>query len=118
MRLCQFISCFISIIFFCEIAFSDVHVRGYYRKNGTYVAPHYRSSPNQTKSDNWSTKGNINPYTGKPGTKPIIFSQDPFTINTAPINKYPYENTDSTGFIIYKWIDKNNVTHYSDKPPP
>jgi hypothetical protein len=23
----------------------DVHVRGYYRKNGTYVAPHTRSAP-------------------------------------------------------------------------
>ncbi|MCC6932576.1 MAG: hypothetical protein IT292_04895 [Deltaproteobacteria bacterium] len=39
------------------------------RKNGTYVAPHYRSSPNSTKLDNWSTEGNINPYTGKTGTK-------------------------------------------------
>lgn len=44
-------------------------VRGYTRKDGTYVAPHYRSSPNSTKSDNYSTKGNTNPYTGKQGTK-------------------------------------------------
>lgn len=47
----------------------DVHVHGYTKKNGTYVAPHERSAPNGTKSDNWSTKGNINPYTGKEGTK-------------------------------------------------
>lgn len=47
---------------------SPVHVRGYYRKNGTYVQPHYRTRPNYTKSDNWSTKGNVNPYTGKAGT--------------------------------------------------
>jgi len=44
-------------------------VRGYYRKNGTYVKPHKRTSPNKTKMDNWSTKGNVNPYTGKAGTK-------------------------------------------------
>ncbi len=44
-------------------------VRGYTKKNGTYVAPHKRSSPNPSKNDNWSTKGNRNPYTGKPGTK-------------------------------------------------
>ena len=43
-------------------------VRGYIKKNGTYVAPHYRSSPNKSKFDNFSTKGNYNPYTGKKGT--------------------------------------------------
>jgi peptidoglycan hydrolase-like protein with peptidoglycan-binding domain len=47
---------------------SDVHVRGYYRRNGTYVAPHYRSVPNNTRTDNFSTFGNVNPYTGKEGT--------------------------------------------------
>jgi len=46
-----------------------VHVRGYYRANGTYVAPYNRTAPNSTKDDNWSTKGNVNPYTGAVGTK-------------------------------------------------
>lgn len=45
-----------------------VSVRGYYRSNGTYVAPHYRSDPNSSVYDNWSYKGNVNPYTGKVGT--------------------------------------------------
>lgn len=44
-------------------------VRGYTTSRGTYVAPHYRSTPNRTKIDNWSTKGNYNPMTGKAGTK-------------------------------------------------
>lgn len=48
---------------------ADTYVNGYYRKNGTYVQPHYRSDSNDTKADNWSTKGNVNPYTGKTGTK-------------------------------------------------
>jgi opacity protein-like surface antigen len=47
----------------------DVYVDGYYRSDGRYVEPHYRSSPNSTQSDNWGTKGNTNPYTGAPGTK-------------------------------------------------
>jgi hypothetical protein len=47
----------------------SVRVRGYTKKNGTYVAPHRRTRPNSTRGDNWSTKGNINPYTGKEGTK-------------------------------------------------
>ena len=45
------------------------YVRGYTKRDGTYVAPHYQTNPNGTKLDNWSTKGNINPYTGQPGTK-------------------------------------------------
>ena len=47
----------------------DVYVQGYYRSDGTYVQPHYRSAPNNTTLDNWSTMGNINPYTGQAGTK-------------------------------------------------
>lgn len=46
----------------------DIHVRGNTRKDGTYVKPHIKSSPNQYKGDNYSTKGNTNPYTGKKGT--------------------------------------------------
>jgi hypothetical protein len=42
-----------------------VQVKGHYRSNGTYVAPHYRSSPDGVKSNNWSYPGNTNPYTGK-----------------------------------------------------
>lgn len=50
-------------------AFADVAVKGYTRSNGTYVTPHMRSDPNSTKADNFSTRGNTNPYTGEPGTK-------------------------------------------------
>lgn len=49
-------------------AMAQVRVQGYTRKDGTYVAPHYRSNPNSTTSDNYSTRGNVNPYTGKVGT--------------------------------------------------
>ena len=45
-----------------------VAVRGYYRSNGTYVPPHYRSAPDGSVYNNYSTKGNQNPYTGKSGT--------------------------------------------------
>lgn len=39
----------------------------YYRRNGTYVPGHYQTNPNGTKLDNYSTVGNVNPWTGKPG---------------------------------------------------
>lgn len=45
-----------------------VSVKGYYRKDGTYVAPYKKTNPDQSKTNNWSTKGNINPYTGTKGT--------------------------------------------------
>ena len=48
---------------------APVHVRSYVRRDGHYVRPYVRTAPNNTKFDNWSTRGNINPYTGKAGTK-------------------------------------------------
>lgn len=50
-------------------AYADQYVRGYTRSNGTYVAPYMRSSPDSTTSNNWSTQGNVNPYTGAVGTR-------------------------------------------------
>jgi len=48
--------------------FADEYVRGYTRSDGTYVAPHYRSSPDSSYNNNYSTRGNTNPYTGERGT--------------------------------------------------
>jgi len=50
---------------------SPVKVKGYLKKSGKYVNPYTRTKPNKTKIDNYSTKGNINPYTGKKGTEKI-----------------------------------------------
>jgi hypothetical protein len=47
-----------------------VHVNEYIKKDGTHVTSHDRTSANAVTSDNWSTKGNVNPETGKKGTKP------------------------------------------------
>ena len=44
-------------------------VKGYTKKSGKTVAPHDRTAPNKTEADNWSTRGNTNPETGKNGTK-------------------------------------------------
>ena len=46
----------------------DAHVNGYYRSNGTYVQPHMRSAPDNNPYNNYSTQGNVNPYTGQQGT--------------------------------------------------
>ena len=44
-------------------------VRGYTKKDGTYVAPHSQTNPDSSKRNNYSSKGSVNPYTGKEGTK-------------------------------------------------
>lgn len=46
----------------------DTYVHGYTKSNGTYVEPHYRTAPDNTMMNNYSTQGNTNPYTGKAGT--------------------------------------------------
>jgi hypothetical protein len=56
------------LLFATTPAYASVHVNGYFRKD-TYVQPHYRSNPDGNFNNNWSTKGNINPYTGQKGTK-------------------------------------------------
>ena len=49
-------------------AAADEFVNGYVRSDGTYVQPHYRSSPNSSPYDNYSAQGNSNPYTGQKGS--------------------------------------------------
>lgn len=66
----------------------QVKVRGYFKQNGTYVAPHIRTSPDRSIWNNYSTKGNFNPYSGQQGT----------------VNPYrmprlrPYGNLNTNGF--------------------
>jgi hypothetical protein len=45
----------------------DTFVRGYTKRDGSYVAPHWRSAPDSSYNNNWSTSPNVNPYTGPAG---------------------------------------------------
>lgn len=64
------LSLFVGLFFFSTQAEArTTRVRGYYKPStGYYVAPHYKTTPNRTRFDNFSTKGNYNPYTGKKGS--------------------------------------------------
>lgn len=62
-------------------AHAQTQVDGYIRKDGTYVPPHVRSDSNDTKFDNYGSKGNFNPYSGKTGTV------DPFKVDAPPAPK-------------------------------
>jgi hypothetical protein len=57
---------------FSSVAFAgDVYVNGYFKSNGTYVQPYYRTAPDSNPYNNFSTKGNVNPYTGEAGTRNV-----------------------------------------------
>lgn len=56
---------FMAASLFPQIADASVYVHGYTKKNGTYVAPYYRSSPDSSPYNNYSYPGNTNPYTGE-----------------------------------------------------
>lgn len=72
-----------AVIFSSGSAFAgDTYVHGYTRNDGTYVQPHYRSAPDSTQLNNWSTRGNVNPYTGQSGT----------------VDPYANRGTGSTGY--------------------
>lgn len=75
-----------------------VRVNGYMRKDGTYVAPHYRSAPNRSTLDNYSTRGNYNPYTGQAGKK------DPYAL-PLPSGRYGSGYTPSALVSTYAQPD-------------
>ncbi len=55
-------------VMFVSSASAATRVRGYVRKStGTFVQSHYKSTRDSSRYNNYSTKGNYNPYTGKKG---------------------------------------------------
>lgn len=44
-------------------------VRPYTRRDGRFVPPHWQSNPNREWRDNWSTNPNVNPYSGREGSR-------------------------------------------------
>ena len=48
---------------------SDHEIKGYVKKDGTYVAPAHATNPDNKTTNNYTHDGNVNPHTGKVGTK-------------------------------------------------
>lgn len=59
----------LSLLTLPAMASGSHSVRGHTTKNGTYVQPHHATNPDNTKSNNYSHQGNVNPYNGKVGSK-------------------------------------------------
>jgi hypothetical protein len=91
-------------------AAAQTYVEPYYRKDGTYVQGHWRSSPDNNPRNNYSYPGNTNPYTGKTATgnsetylqryydrSGSTNSRD----NTRPSYSSPYSSTPSYSYPRY-----------------
>lgn len=95
------ICCFISLF-----AQSDVYINGYYRQNGTFVQPHFKTSPNNSMFDNYSTKGNFNPYTGKPGWI------DPYSKVSSSYYNYIPNNYRTNYQNLFIYLNKKDSYNY------
>lgn len=111
---------FLSVLFLCSVFNSFSHtnphhvkVSGYTRKDGTYVQPYFRTAPNNSNIDNFSTKGNVNPYNGKPGWIAPDSEYNTFYYNTYTYQPAITESnnaTNSTQLIKYE-----NRTYIEDE---
>ena len=50
-----------------QIYGQDQNVQGHVRRDGTFVQPHHRTAPDRDPYNNYSTQGNVNPWTGERG---------------------------------------------------
>lgn len=80
----------IFILFFYIFSFSQVQVRGYFKKNGTYVSAHKRSAPNSTIRDNYSYNGNSNYNNSLPQShyQPQSLSSSNYNTDKVWVNGY------------------------------
>lgn len=83
------------LLAFVSPVFADTYVNGYTRRDGTYVQGHYRSSADSSRLNNYSTRGNYNPYTGQQGYK------NPYSTNYS--NSYGNYNNYNRGYKVNNW---------------
>src|SRR3990167_890821 len=75
-------------------ALAQTWVNPYVRRDGTVVQGHMRSSPNNTVDDNYSTRGNVNPFTGSQGTQPRSYERR----NSNSYDRQPSSNSYNYGY--------------------
>lgn len=61
--------CMAIMVAFPAMAQNSHYVQPHYRSNGTYVEGYQATNPNRNQYDNYSSQGNVNPYTGQQGPR-------------------------------------------------
>jgi len=84
---------------FSNVFAEDVFVRGYYRRDGTYVRPHYRSKPDGVKYNNYGRAS----YRQRKQYRnyPIIPSYNNDYDNDGVPNRYDYDDDNDGIFDDY-----------------
>ncbi|MFI3268039.1 MAG: hypothetical protein R3Y51_04900 [Rikenellaceae bacterium] len=87
---------------------TTVWVKGYTKSDGTYVKGHYRTTKDNTNTNNWSTTGNTNPNTQVKGTTAKDYSSQASnygsgkTIYTGPNGGQYYINSNGNKTYVPK----------------
>ena len=90
------------------VNYNTTTVSGYTRSDGTYVQSHVRTMPNNTNWDNFSTKGNSNPFTGSTGYRARDYSKSAYnygaghTIHTGSRGGQYYYNSNGNKTYVPK----------------
>lgn len=77
----------------------DVYVQPHVTKNGDYVQGYHRTAPDSNPYNNYSTQGNVNPYTGQAGT--VNPYQQPSYQQPQPTYHGYGNNRGSSGICLY-----------------
>lgn len=93
------------------VAMAQTYVGGYYSPStGTYVQPYVRTSPNYTNHDNYTTRGNYNPYTGSVGTRARDYSTDAYNYGAGQTiyqgsrgGQYYINNSGNKVYVPKRW---------------
>jgi hypothetical protein len=79
---------------------AQVYVKPHVTKDGTYVQGYQRTAPNETKVDNYSSQGNVNPYTGQQGRVDPYAQPNPYQQPHQPTYGQQQCGTNSMGQYV------------------
>jgi hypothetical protein len=91
-----------------SFALADNYVEGHFRSDGTFVPGHYRTAPDNTNVNNYSTQPNVNPHTGSQGSRAQDYSSGAYNygqghqIQTGPRGGQYYINDSGRKVYIPK----------------
>jgi len=91
----------------------QVYVPGFYRPNGVWVAPHYRTVPDGTYYDG-TAYPYAAPYAGAPGPNPYPNGAYPY--GAYPNGAYPYQSPYGTPYVPPASVP--NVPYYGTPYTP
>lgn len=105
----KYLVCVLLVWFFASTSFAQKprYQRGYVKKDGAYVQPHFKTERNKTNWDNYSTKPNTNPYTGQQGSRARDYSPDAYSYgNGKPVQRgsrggnYYYNDNQKKTYVL------------------